>query len=1090
MATINGTGSNDTLTGTSSADLINAFGGNDSIFGGGGSDTVFAGTGDDTVDGGANNDSLLGEDGNDSLIGGTGSDSLFGGNNNDTLIGGTGSDSLDGGAGFDWADYSTSGSAVSINLATNANSGGDAAGDTLTAIEAVLGSAFNDTMVGSAADESLVGGAGNDRLDGGGGNDTLVGGTGSDTLIGGSGTDVASYATSAAAVAINLSANINTGGDAAGDSITGVEAVVGSAFNDTLIGSNTADSLDGGAGADSLAGLGGNDTIFGGAGNDTVVGGFGADSIDAGIGNDVVSGGAGADNILGGDGLDTITAGDSADTVDGGIGDDSIDGGSGADSLSGGTGNDSILGGGGNDTVIGGDGNDTIHGDYAATAVSASESLNWNLAGTDETSIANGFTQNTGQMNVQVSFLSSPLSPTITVETTDTAFIGVGEPMSATSNLSLGGTGVGVSSTTYIDFAATASSGLTDAVSNVQFRINDIDAGAGSWRDIVTVNAYDADGNLVPVTITLSGNDSVSGNTITGATTSDTQSSALGSALIAIAGPVARIEIIYANGDVATQALWISDVHFDTIVQVAGNDSIDGGIGDDSIFGGAGNDTLLGGVGLDTIDGGTEADSIDGGDGNDSLLGGTGVFADTIFGGLGNDTIRGDDGNDSIFGGAGTDSLDGGLGADSIDGGTEADSIDGGDGNDSIWGGTGIFADTIFGGLGNDTIRGDDGDDSIFGGAGTDSLDGGLGADSIDGGTEADSIDGGDGNDSIWGGTGVFADTIFGGLGNDTVLGGDGNDSIAGGSGDDSLLGEAGNDTIFGDAGNDTVNGGLGADLLNGGGNNDLFTGLTAGDVVDGSEDVGNTDIDTLDLFGSGWTKALTNIIFDPMNPENGTVEFLDNLGAVIGTMSFSNIENIVPCFTPGILIETDRGPVPVESVKVGDRVLTRDSGYRPVRWTGRRDLGTADLIVKPALVPVVIRRGALGPDMPACDMMVSPQHRMLLTGARAELVAGETEVLAAALHLVGQPGIERAAGLEPVSYVHILFDRHEIVRSDGCWSESFQPGAATLDGMDDAQRDEILSLFPELGTEAGRETYASARLSLKAHEVRAILAA
>ena len=1025
MATINGTGSNDTLTGTSSADLVNAFGGNDSVVAGGGNDTVFAGAGDDTVDGGANNDSLLGEDGNDSLIGGTGGDSLFGGNNNDTLVGGSGNDSLDGGAGFDWADYATSGSAVSINLATNANSGGDAAGDTLTAIEAVLGSAFNDTMVGSAADESLVGGAGNDSLDGGAGNDTLVGGTGADTLVGGSGTDVASYAASSVAVAVNLSANINTGGDAAGDSITGVEAVIGSALNDTLIGSNTADSLDGGAGADSLAGLGGNDTIIGGDGNDTVVGGFGADSIDAGIGNDVVSGGAGADNILGGDGLDTITAGDSADTVDGGIGDDSIDGGSGADSLSGGTGNDSILGGGGNDTVIAGDGNDTIHGDYAATAVPANESLNWNLAGADEASIANGFTQNTGQMNVQVSFLSSPLSPTITVETTDTAFIGVGEPMSPTSNLSLGGTGVGVSSTTYIDFAATASSGLTDAVRNVQFRINDIDAGSGSWRDIVTVNAYDADGNLVPVTITLSGNDSVSGNTITGATTSDTQSSALGSALIAIAGPVARIEIIYANGDVATQALWISDVHFDTIVQVAGNDSIDGGIGDDSIFGGTGNDTLLGGVGLD-----------------------------------------------------------------SIDGGTEADSIDGGDGNDSVWGGTGVFADTLLGGLGNDTLRGDDGDDSLFGGAGTDSLEGGLGADSIDGGTEADSIDGGDGSDSVWGGTGVFADTLLGGLGNDTLRGGDGNDSIWGGSGDDSLLGEAGNDNLFGDSGNDTVNGGLGADLLTGGGNNDLFTGLSAGDVVDGSEDVGNTDIDTLDLFGSGWTKALTNIIFDPLNPENGTVEFLDNLGAVIGTMSFSNIENIVPCFTPGILIETDRGPVPVESVKVGDRVLTRDSGYRPVRWTGRRDLGTADLIARPALVPVVIRRGALGPDMPACDMMVSPQHRMLLTGARAELVAGETEVLAAALHLVGQPGIERAAGLEPVSYVHILFDRHEIVRSDGCWSESFQPGAATLDGMDDAQRDEILSLFPELGTEAGRETYASARLSLKAHEVRAILAA
>ena len=188
-------------------------------------------------------------------------------------------------------------------------------------------------------------------------------------------------------------------------------------------------------------------------------------------------------------------------------------------------------------------------------------------------------------------------------------------------------------------------------------------------------------------------------------------------------------------------------------------------------------------------------------------------------------------------------------------------------------------------------------------------------------------------------------------------------------------------------------------------------------------------------------------------------------------------------------MIETDCGPVPVEDLTVGCRVLTRDSGYRPLRWVGRRDLGRAELIAKPALIPVQIRQGALGADMPNRDMVVSPQHRMLLTGARAELIAGETEVLAAALHLVGQPGVERASGAA-VSYIHILFDHHEIVRSDGCWSESFQPGAQTLGGMDQAQRDEIFALFPELATDTGSQAYTAARLSLKPHEVRAILAA
>jgi hypothetical protein len=206
--------------------------------------------------------------------------------------------------------------------------------------------------------------------------------------------------------------------------------------------------------------------------------------------------------------------------------------------------------------------------------------------------------------------------------------------------------------------------------------------------------------------------------------------------------------------------------------------------------------------------------------------------------------------------------------------------------------------------------------------------------------------------------------------------------------------------------------------------------------------------------------------------------------------MTFSNIENVIPCFTPGTLIETDRGEIPVESLVVGDRVLTRDSGYRPVRWIGRRDLTSDDLYRLQELVPVRISRGAMGPDMPSRNMMVSPRHRVLMAGHRAELVSGETEALASALHLVGMPGVTRAKDVTGVSYIHFMFDQHEIVRSDGLWTESFQPGATTLDGMEDAQRDEIFRLFPELATEIGRKAYASARLSLKRHEVRAILAA
>lgn len=113
--------------------------------------------------------------------------------------------------------------------------------------------------------------------------------------------------------------------------------------------------------------------------------------------------------------------------------------------------------------------------------------------------------------------------------------------------------------------------------------------------------------------------------------------------------------------------------------------------------------------------------------------------------------------------------------------------------------------------------------------------------------------------------------------------------------------------------------------------------------------------------------------------------------------------------------------------------------------------------------------------------MMVSPQHRMLMTGVDVELLFGEHEVLVSAKHLLGRSGVDQVKN-KSVSYLHILFDAHEIVRADGSWSESFQPGELTLDGLDCEQRDEILALFPEL---AKGVTIPAARQTLRAKEAR-----
>ncbi len=203
--------------------------------------------------------------------------------------------------------------------------------------------------------------------------------------------------------------------------------------------------------------------------------------------------------------------------------------------------------------------------------------------------------------------------------------------------------------------------------------------------------------------------------------------------------------------------------------------------------------------------------------------------------------------------------------------------------------------------------------------------------------------------------------------------------------------------------------------------------------------------------------------------------------------MTFSNIETVIPCFTPGALIATDLGEVRVEDLKAGDRVLTRDNGYQEVRWVGRRALKAAELAQAPQLCPVRIRKGALGLNLPERDLVVSPQHRMLVAASRAELLFGEHEVLVAAAHLTVRSGVTTLTEAPGVTYIHLLFDRHEIIRANGAWTESYQPGELTLKGMEDGPRDEILALFPELTLGF---LFPAARVTLKKHEARLLFTA
>ncbi|MBL4629542.1 MAG: Hint domain-containing protein [Roseicyclus sp.] len=490
-------------------------------------------------------------------------------------------------------------------------------------------------------------------------------------------------------------------------------------------------------------------------------------------------------------------------TINGDGSDNSLTGTGSADDITGFAGNDTITGGGGNDVIDGG----------APSLMPTALDLQWNAQGGDGTSLTGGFTQNTGGINVGVSFIDDGGGTTAAVETS-ASYVAGGETFNANSNVALRGDGAADAWTVNIDFTAVGGSGFANDVENVTFRIQDVDA--SGWQDIVTVNAYDAAGNLIPVTLTPSGDDSVSGNTVTAGPTATSASSPQGSVLVEIAGPVASIEIIYQNGGTSGQYLLLSDIEFeavptdddelfgeggnDTITGGFGDDLLDGGADNDSLDGGSGNDTLQGGSGQDTLIGGTGRDSLDGGSGSDLIDGGSGN--DTLIGGGGADTLIGGDGDDSLLGGGGSDVLTGGAGADTLDGGNDNDIFNAAGGDVVIGGEGGIdtddelivndVAEVVFDPFNaeNGTVVFNDGTTATFTGierltvnGGPDGIvDGTGGADLIDGDYVDPNLEQIDNNDGILGTTGD-QDAVEAGLGDDTVYAGLGDDNVQGGPG-------------------------------------------------------------------------------------------------------------------------------------------------------------------------------------------------------------------------------------------------------------------------------------------------------------------
>jgi Ca2+-binding RTX toxin-like protein len=842
-------------------------------------------------------------------------------------------------------------------------------------------------------------------------------------------------------------------GDPEGDLVDSGDAILpGEAPDDDIIqagGGN--DTIEAGLGDDEVDAGTGDDLAFGEDGRDEIDGGDGDDTMDGGAENDTLMGGEGSDSAVGGEGDDVIDTGNGdpvndyqtfvgvpfetgadqlndLDTVVGGAGDDTISTGDDADLISGGVGNDSIDSGIDDDTVLGGTGDDVIDGGLGSDSIVGGDGNDTIDAGVDAFSDYEGDDPN----------LPDPL---------------------------------------LID-PATGLPALSDP--NPDDGRDFVDGGAGD--DLITTGD-DADTILGG-----SGNDTVNAgiddDIISGNGGDDSLTGSHGSDTVDGGGGNDTIWGGFGNDPIAGIAGEVPDAT--DPVPENGRDMLLGGAGNDVIYGEDDDDTIEGGSGDDTIDGGVDDDLILGQGGADSILGGQGE--DTIVGGANDDTIDGGEGNDSITGDRGDDVIAAGLGDDVVNGGLDNDAVTGGLGNDFLQGGQGD--DTIIGGVAGetgipdasdpdpmddmDTVEGGTGNDFIFTGDDDDEITAGQGNDTVDAGIDDDLVNGNLGDDSLIGGEGN--DTLFGNRDEDTLLGGIGNDVLNGGADNDLVDGGAGNDTVLG--------GGTGNDTLLGGDDRDTFSDAGAGDTVDGG--TGGDDFDVLDLSGQGDFQFQDGSVTTDADGDSrsGTIEFLNSDGSVSGTLDFAEIEDIIPCFTPGTVIATPKGERLVEDLREGDRVITRDNGLQEIRWVGRRDLTGQELCQAPNLKPVLIRAGSLGRGLPERDMMVSPQHRLLINNERSALYFDEREVLAAAKHLTGMQGVDtvEASG---VSYIHFMFDQHEVVLSNGSWTESFQPGEQVMDGMGTAQRNEIYDLFPDLREAEGLKDYQAARRSLKKHEAK-----